>query len=497
MKTVHSSGSAAEAIGAPSRQQAEAAAKAAGVHAFISELPEGYDTPVGEGGIPLAPSHRTRIDLARRLAADPSAALCPGARGVPEDLAPPSPRPTALPADDALPTLGRLLDAEAMTAVLGRALGSSRAPHVRVRTVRYKPGDNVVVHYDVGSDSGWHGAVTYATATGQLEHKLSRRAKQKLMARAAGRVPAPEPLSYEEEVGALLQWLPLDVRLKLLIESGSELAARLGEVGLVVEPGEEPVLLRYWPRRRAVIRLGTHVIKLYRDPGDFAVAAQGLRAASRLSAVKTAPCEAVLDDKRVTVQGLIPGRSPSLAPGSSEDGGAVLAELHRASVPGLTVFSTADLLAKTATRAAFVGRLLPGLATDLAALLAALESTMPDDARPVTSHGNFHAGQLLDTGAGLAVIDMDRVCVTHPAYDLASYASHLAFGGCGYEADLEVINLGVESLVTGYGSRPPDFAWFLAACLLRRALVPFRYLDEHWPEAMAVLVLAGARVLER
>ena len=53
------------------RRDVERAARIAGAHDFVQELPLGYDTVVGERGLTLSGGQRQRISIARAVLTDP------------------------------------------------------------------------------------------------------------------------------------------------------------------------------------------------------------------------------------------------------------------------------------------------------------------------------------------------------------------------------------------------------------------------------------------
>jgi hypothetical protein len=352
------------------------------------------------------------------------------------------------PPDPALPGFSRALDPEAMAAVLERSLGAPIA-ETRVRRLRYKPGRRLVVEYDVVTEDGRE-----LSAVCAIDRKT-------------------EPHEF-------VQWYPFDAALPALALPPVELARALGSVPEV----HEAERLGYKPLARATVRLGNCGVKLYASAAKHAAASCALERIAR-SDVPGAAFMGSSAELRATVQGLVPGTRPD-ALDAAPAAGALLRRLHTLGEEHLD--RGASRLEEVARAAGVISAVAPALADQVAGLLARLSRTVPATRELVTVHGDFEPGQLVAQDEELVMIDVDELCAAAPAYDLAWYAAHSARGR---PDDLEHVRETLDAMCDGYGTRPPDLDWHLAASILARAPFPFRRQDPDWPERIESLVAAA------
>jgi Ser/Thr protein kinase RdoA (MazF antagonist) len=401
----------------------------------------------------------------------------------------------ALPFDVRLPQLQTLLDVDRVAPILARSLGAAQdVGPVRVRYLRYKPGVRLLVSYDVSVGEGTHVASVLAEPESDLAALAADARHSELARSAADRSPAGHPLFWDRDLRVLIQWLPLDITMPALAIDVATLRRKLRSLGVALpEDGAEPALLAYKARRRAVVRLDAHVVKIYAGEAEFAAARAGLRGSARLDGIDVPRCEAIADDLQLTCQALVAG-APATGAEAAVAAGALARTLHASRLEELRPVPPAAQLAAAAASARSVSAVVPALGATLESFVRRLEENMPSGLELVPAHGDYHAGQLVLAGSDPVLIDFDELCAAPAALDLSSYLAHLVDGG---EAWSSAVAGGLAGLLSGYGDRPAGLAWYLATSILRRAPFPFRFLRDDWPERTRRMVAAAESALER
>jgi ABC-type multidrug transport system fused ATPase/permease subunit len=487
-----------------------AAARSAAADAFIRELPRGYDTELGPQGMALSGGQRQRIGIARTLLRNPpillldepttsldeatEEQLLDGLRALMEGrttvLVTHSARLAALADRTVRIEAGRvadpLPDADSDAAVLARSLApGADLSDVEVGRVVYKPGELIAVHYRARVDGAPHDAVVTRIPGADLAASVRKPRYADRAQRINGRSPAPSPLTYDADAEAIVSWLPFDPRLPALGEPPHELARRLGVAAGEVE------LLGYKPRSRAVLRLGGLILKAYGRAREYEAALAGLRAA-QAAPFPTADFAAADAELRLTAQRELGGERPGDAVVVAREAGRLAAALQAAPLAGLADAPADRALAAAVRKAEVIAAVLPDLRPRLDALVARLRAGAPDAGPLVPAHGDFHVDQLLQTGAGIAVIDFDELSLAPPALDLATYAADVVRGRPGDAEQLEAV---IAPLLAGYGGAPDTFEWHLATAILGRAAHPFQRQVPHWRERVEATVAAAEETL--
>ena len=388
----------------------------------------------------------------------------------------------------------QLLDPEAIAPVLARTLGGVvEVGEVTINYLRYKPGLNLCVHYTADVSGTPCDAVAYLAPQEDLLAQSQRPEYVHRAGQAAARSPAREPLAYDPDLGVLLHWLPFELDLIALAEPPVVVRNRLIQAGVPLDGGNGQLeMLQYRPRRRAALRLDNYVAKLYRNEAGYAAGVAGLDASRHMGAIRTARRVAVVPEWLLTLQEWLPGEPPPRRAAAAREAGALLAEMHATNLEGLDPLLPKHRLKAAAVSVAIVSIVAPSLASRAATLLRELERTAPLVDGVVSSHGDFHGGQLLIQPDGLAVIDFDLLGSAPPAFDLATYAGHLVPNEA---PDIAAAATALDELVAGYGARPPWLEWYLSVSVLRRARVPFRNFDPDWPEGVETMLCAAEAAL--
>jgi aminoglycoside phosphotransferase (APT) family kinase protein len=264
--------------------------------------------------------------------------------------------------------------------------------------------------------------------------------------------------------------------------------------------------LRYRPERRYVARLcgsgaACAVARAYAEPIDQAThpSARVWRSSGNLRLPRPLGCSS---RRRVLVLEWLTGdllrewmTTPQFSASSVAAVGAALAELHGRSSIGLRRRVPVESVRALAELAAWLGFLCPELAARAQTLARTLADAMDSDGQAaVTTHGDFHAGQVLLDGDSVGLLDLDEAVCADRAADLGNFLAHLEgdfVRGRLVRARMESIH---GALLEGYRASATHtvdtrIAWHYAAGLFRLCAFPFRERLVDWPDLVDTLLL--------
>ncbi len=291
------------------------------------------------------------------------------------------------------------------------------------------------------------------------------------------------------------------------------------ELGLA--PGPIDVdLVRYVPGKRAVLTIaqrdgtGRIYAKVARaqDAGTLAACFETVDRVGRTGAFafRVPTVLSCQPDLQTVFLSEVPGR-PFTAVMSGADTepftavGAALASLHRSGVRPAAVWTTGHQLDDLRRHLAGMGRALPWLGGRIDALVARLSALEPEPfegrGRPI--HGNLFGDQILWDGAGIGIVDWDRLAWGDPLYDVGRLLAHqiyvAALNGHAPDAVRACSNALMRSFVHRANCRIDQsrLAWHVAVELLLRAKISaLRPLAADWPEHCARAVAECERLID-
>ncbi len=449
--------------------------------------------------------------------------------------------------DPQLPGLATLLDPEQV-----RAQVQQYCPHLSINRltptyVRYKPGTNCLVGYELATADGVQQlyGITFAQDEAAKLAKLAQ-----LPPRAA---PATRAVSGEHELPGFLRsadqqvsfcFFPHDRRLKGLIKlygNNEEEQQRRHKLLRRLLPhqraGWQGTLtpLRYKPERRYVARVSTAAgpvatLRCY-SKATFATAIANQRACAAHPELGFPPLLGTVEQDQMLALGWLAGTGldqllllPSVGPGplpppttaaiaGVRAAGAALARFHQ-SQPALTTrYTIAAESEALQAAAASVITLLPALHAPVTALVAQLTAALASTSFPWRPlHGDFSADQILlckaatgqlDSSPAVALLDLDRAGYGNPAADLGAFLAGLdqaVVRGILPAAHLPPLTTALLAGYTDATPTPPAPAQVTlhrAIRLLRLAGEPFRQRwSPLWPTAVAATVQRVGTILK-
>jgi aminoglycoside phosphotransferase (APT) family kinase protein len=409
------------------------------------------------------------------------------------------------------------LDGDAMKELLARhmpdcARGGLEVERCDPRYIRYKPGTNCLVQYDVRF-TGEHAppidtlAHVWLYSDRHAEVLWASRSFHRLIARAQGVSEPPSTrAAILPEVRGLLEVYPVDRKMPGLLGAATPTVVQDAMRALALGAGDAPFVdrieaVRYKPGRKAVLRYRVRASdrrtvygRVHAD-GRGAGLLEAGRGLAGAGVPTPAPLAFVPEFGLLFVEEASGTRLADL-PDDEYDRwlpavAEALAALHSASVEALPPLAKRNKEGAVLGAARTIATIRPEagpLALRLGATLAARLAESPGVPGPV--HGDFYDDQVLVSDSGVVLLDFDAAGRGNPLLDVGNFLAHLR------------VRRGVRShriFLDAYAAVRPEAAenvpLFEAAALLRIGITPFRWLHPDWPQEVERRVALAAERL--
>ena len=414
--------------------------------------------------------------------------------------------------DMAIPGLATLLDPEAFRGAASVASGVE-ITGAWPSYIRYKPGMNCLVAYELEVDGGRMAA-----------YAKGHRADANDQLRKAQDLPGfPGPLGAGRVVltdqAIVLSIFPNDSELKTLgrladSEAWNGVVRRIFSGRPDLWEGKvNPI--RYKPERRYVAQLvigdePRAVLKMY-TPTGYAEAKSSAKAFKSGGILLVPRRIGKSDGHLVLAFEWMRGRLLSealldrgLGAVALERVGTALAKVHTGRGAGLAHLTREAEASGLLSVAAGLAFLCPDIAERVQTLAREIALRLirePEVGHPI--HGDFYAKQVLLDDDRVVILDFDSAAAGDPAADLGLFIAHLERGALRRSVPHDRVEPYADALLSGYSratreSSPSRVGLYTAAGLLRLAPHPFRNLDPNWPHqiertvARAEAILRGA-----
>ncbi len=437
-----------------------------------------------------------------------------------------------IPVDESLPGLSVMLVPENVGSLLKDGLSESAGNirECRILYIRYKPGTNCIVAYQLQVESGGDSKEILFYAKLYTKNDYDNAARKAAVSRWIP-VPGLDPYMLFPDLATILYFYPNDC----LID-GLRILSDLKKIQRVLYESYDQYpedkwrisnrqihlnVVRYKPERRVVLRCNSRAknretnkwawlklyVRIYADDrgADIFSLQEKIHKLSEDSGLFTSPRpltylperKALIMEKARGKQFLESIEGDNRAANISKTAIA-LAAMHGFDIPGLSEKSRASYIDDAEETRKMLTNILPSEAELADSILDQLKNYSPAIGKSGFVHGDFYYGQVLCRKRKVSILDFDRSHRGDTVFDVGNFLAHIKLmrlrGEPSGGEDMENIFLKAYKEIRDIDMTILNF--WIAFGLYQLAVGPFRRLEPSWKANISDILTECKRILE-